>query len=88
MISKKNNCLTPLEMLKWYELQLTLVLIATKEVWSFPLEALEKPVDHSLGYIEQCQVQQESVTDVLYFCRPLLWLQEDGFVFFYSFVCK
>ena len=75
-------------MLKWFEIQSILVLIATKEAWlliatkeawSFPLEVLEKPVDHSLGYIEQCQVQQESVTEVLYFCRPLLWSQEDGF---------
>jgi hypothetical protein len=77
MISKKNNCLTPLEMLKRFELQLNLVLMASKEAWSSPLEALEEPVDHSLGHIEQCQAQQDFVTGVLYFCRPLLLSQED-----------
>ena len=79
MISKNNNCLTPLEMLKRSDLQLILVLIAKKEAWSFPLEAFKKPVDHSIGYIDQCQSQQDCVTEVLYSCRPLLLSQKDGF---------
>ena len=42
MISKKNNFLTPLELLKQLEFQLILVLIAKKKACSSPLEALEK----------------------------------------------
>ena len=68
MISKEDDCLTPLELLKLPEFQLILVLIAKKEACSSPLEALENLVDYSLGRIDQCQAQQEHVTALLYFC--------------------
>ena len=68
MISKENNCLTPLELLKRSEFQLILVLVAKTEDCSSPLEALENLVDYSLGCIDQCQAQQEHVTALLYSC--------------------
>ena len=42
MLSKENNCLTPLELLERSEFHLILVLIANKEACSSPLEALDK----------------------------------------------
>ena len=42
LLSKENNCLTPLELLDWPEFTLILVLSAKKEACSSPLEALEK----------------------------------------------
>jgi hypothetical protein len=52
MLSKENNCLTPLELLERPEFQLILVLIAKKEACSSPLEALENLVDYSMGRID------------------------------------
>jgi hypothetical protein len=68
MISKENNCLTPLELLKRPEIQLKFVLIERKEACSSPLEVLENLVDYLLGRIDQCQAQQEHVTSLLYCC--------------------
>ena len=67
-ISKKDDCLTPLELLKRPEFQLILVLIAKKEACSSPLVALENLVDYSLGRIDQCQAQQTHVALLSYFC--------------------
>ena len=57
MLSKDNDCLTPLELLEQPEFHLTLVLIAKKEACSSPLEAFENLVDYSMGSIDQRQAQ-------------------------------
>ena len=68
MLSKENNCLTPLELLEWQEFHLILVLIAKKEACSSPLEAFENLDDYLLGRVDQCQAQQEHATALLYLC--------------------
>jgi hypothetical protein len=68
MISKENNCLTPLELLKLSEFQLILLLIAKKEACSSPLEAFENLVDYTMGSIDNCQAQKEHVKSSSYFC--------------------
>jgi hypothetical protein len=45
MLSKENNCLTPLEILERPESPLILALLSKKEACSSPLEALKRVFD-------------------------------------------
>jgi hypothetical protein len=45
MLSRKNNFLTPLELLEWPESSLILALLSKKEACSSPLEALKRVFD-------------------------------------------
>ena len=45
MLSKENNCLTPIELLERPEFPLILALLSKKEACSSPLEALKRVFD-------------------------------------------